>query len=141
MGGADEHFSRGWPAEHSVATCAVISGVCLAGQVALTDFGGGSSGPKVFWLLVGLLMLWLVVRRRSRLARAFVVVSSLLGGIIYALLLLAYPGGPVHAAVLSALFFGQALPLMTRSVRDHVRRSDRADLAFTREAEVPGRVP
>ncbi len=139
MGGADEHFSRGWPAEHPVATCAVVSGVSLAGQVALTDFGG-SNGPRVFWLLVGVLMLWLVVWRRSRLARAFVVFSSSLGGIIYALLLLAHPGGPVHAAALSALFFGQALPLMTRSVRDHVRRRDRADLAFTQEAEAPGRV-
>ena len=116
-----------------MATCAVISGVCLAAQVALTDFGGGN-GPRVFWLFVGRLLLWLVVWRRSRLARVFVVVSSLLGGIIYALLLLAYPDGPVHAAVLSALFFGQALPLMTRSVRHHVRRGDRADLTFTKEA-------
>ena len=139
MGGVDPQFSRGWLAEHPVATCAVISGVCLAGQVALTDFGGGN-GPRVFWLLVGVLLLWLVVWRRSRSARAFVVVSSLLGGIIYALLLLAYPGGPVHAAVLSVLFFGQALPLMTRSVRDHVRRGDRSDLAFTNEAQVPPRV-
>lgn len=105
MGGVDEHFSRGWPAEHPVATGAVISGVSLAGQVALTDFGG-SNGPRVFWLLVGVLMLWLVVWRRSRLARVFVVVSSLLGGIMYALLLVAYLAGPVHAAALSALFFG-----------------------------------
>jgi peptidoglycan/LPS O-acetylase OafA/YrhL len=122
----------------SVAGYAAMSGVSLAGQVALTDFGSGDDGPRVFWLLVGMLLLWLVVRRRSRLARAFVVATSLLGGVIYAVVLLSYPGGPLHAALLSALFFGQALPLMTRPVREHVHATKRINLALTSEGRAQG---
>jgi peptidoglycan/LPS O-acetylase OafA/YrhL len=122
----------------SVAGYAAMSGVSLAGQVALTDFGSGDDGQRVFWLLVGMLLLWLVVRRRSRLARAFVVATSLLGGVIYAVVLLSYPGGPLHAALLSALFFGQALPLMTRPVREHVHATKRINLALTSEGRAQG---
>jgi MYXO-CTERM domain-containing protein len=124
-----------------VVTYAVLSGVFLAGQVALTDFGGGDDGQRFFWLLLGVLLLWLIVRRRSRLARALVVITSLLGGIIYALVLLSYPGGPLHAAVLSALFFGQALPLMTRPVREHVHAVDPTTLAPTKEGAVASPSP
>ncbi len=120
-----------------VATYAVISGLFLTGQVALTDYGSGHDGQSVFWVVVGVLMLWLVVRRRSRLARSFVVVTSVLGGIIYALVLGSYPGGPLHAAALSALFFGQALPLLTRPVRDHVYADGRVHRLVTDEDRIP----
>ena len=73
------------PGPRPVPTYAVITGLFLAGQVALTDVGSGDGGQRVFWLVVGGLMLWLIVGRRSRLARSFVVVTSLLGGTIHAL--------------------------------------------------------
>ncbi len=111
-----------------VTAYAALSGIFLAAQVALTDFGEGQDGQKVFWLVVGVLLLSLVVRRRSRVARAFVVVTSLIGAVIYALVLFTYPAGPLHAAALSALFFGQAVPMMARPVRDHVRADDRSEL-------------
>ena len=138
MIGVGDQSRAGLLGRRSVADYAVMSGVSLAGQVALTDFGAGEDGQRVFWLLVGVLLLWLVVRRRSRAARAFVVVTSLLGGVIYALVLLSYPGGPLHAAVLSALFFGQALPLMTRPVREHVHADDRTGMTLTEESQAQG---
>ena len=61
-------------------------------------------------------MLWLVAKRRSGMARAFIVVTSLLGAAIF---VAADPAG-VRAWTLAAFYLGQALPLLTPTVRAHV---------------------
>ena len=93
-----------------------VSGACLVGQVFSTNYGAGSEGQGWFWVLVGGAMLWLVAKRRSGLARAFIVVTSLFGAAIF---VAADPTG-VHAWTLAALYLGQALPLLTPTVRAHV---------------------
>ena len=69
-----------------------------------------------FWFPVGCALLWLVAYRRSRPARAFIVVTTLIGAAIH---VGSDPTGP-HAWALAALYLGQALPLLTPTVREHV---------------------
>ncbi len=91
--------------------------ICLAAQSSLTDYGTGGPGAAVFWFLIGGLLLWLVARQGSRAARGVIVVTSLLGAVVYAVIAF---GGDVRAAVVALLFVGQAVPLLTRPVREHV---------------------
>jgi hypothetical protein len=86
------------------------------GQVFSTNYGAGSEGQGWFWVLVGGAMLWLVAKRHSGLARAFIVVTSLFGAATF---IAADPTG-VHAWTHAALYLGQALPLLTPTVRAHV---------------------
>ena len=117
--GAQTVGSAEQPTDYSASRLRVwlwVSGACLVGQVFSTSYGAGSEGQGWFWVLVGGAMLWLVAKRRSGLARAFVVVTSLLGAAIF---LAADPTG-AHAWTLAALYLGQALPLLTPTVRAHV---------------------
>ncbi len=93
-----------------------VSGACLVGQAFFTNYPAGSEGQRWFWILAGVAMLWLVAKRRSRLARAFVVVTSLLGAVVF---VASDPTG-AHAWTLAALYLGQALPLLTPTVRAHL---------------------
>jgi hypothetical protein len=89
----------------------------LAVQVLLTDYGDGNSTAAGFWFAVGCLLLWVVFRKRSRVARGVIVVTSLAGAIIYGLATLENP----HAAVLALAYLGQSVPLLMGPVRRHVQ--------------------
>lgn len=113
----------------SVPGLVAISGIFLVGQVAATDYGSGGAGQGAFWLLVGLLMLWLVLKRGSRLARAFVVVTAFLGAAIFAVAALTASGRTTGSALLVALYVGQAVPLLMPPIRAHVGKADRGVIA------------
>lgn len=94
------------------------SAVALAAQVAETDYGTNPGEAAAFWFVLGCLLLWLVYRKRSRVARGFIIVTSLGGALGYGLGALS---GDVHAAFLSLMFLAQAAPLMTKNIRSHVQ--------------------
>lgn len=96
----------------------VISLVGLVAQVALTDYGSSGAGAAVFWLLVGCVLLWMVAARRSRVARGLIVVTALLGAVVYGTVAL---GADARAALIAVACLGQAAPLLTAAVREHVR--------------------
>lgn len=106
----------GTHASSRLSACLWVSGVCLVGQVFATDYGTDSGGQSWFWVLVGGALLWLVAKRRSGLAQAFIIATSLLGAAIFV------AGDPtgLHSLILAALYLGQALPLLTPVVRKHV---------------------
>ena len=91
-------------------------------QQLLTRYPRGEDGANVLWLAVGCLLLWFIYRRNSAPARAFTVYPAVIGALIYASQI---PREGSSAAVLALLFLGQALPLMARPVREHVRSSPR----------------
>jgi hypothetical protein len=97
-----------------------VSLLFLGAQVSLTDYGASGSGAGVLWFAVGCLLLWMVSSRRSRVARGVVVVTSLFGAVLYGGAALS---GDLHAVLIALTFLGQAAPLLTRSVREHVTRS------------------
>jgi 4-hydroxybenzoate polyprenyltransferase len=103
--------------EFSARSLVRLSGAFLVVQVLATYYGLGNSGAAVLWLVVGCLVLWAVYRKRSRLARGIVVVTSLVGAVIYGLSAV----GDAHAAVLAVAYLGQAVPLLLSPVRRHVR--------------------
>ena len=96
-----------------------VSGTCMLVQALLTEYGPDGAAQAMFWLLVGLALLWFTARRKSRLARAVIVITAFLGIAIY---MLSRPTD-AHAWLLAALYAGQALPLMTPTVRRHVNGS------------------
>lgn len=98
----------------------LLSLAFLVPQQALTRYPRGEDGANEFWLAVGCLLLWLIYRRNSARARAFAVHPAVIGALIYASQI---PREGSSAAVLALLFLGQALPLMARPVREHVRSS------------------
>jgi hypothetical protein len=101
----------------------LMSGFFLLVQVAATDYGvGADTGAAVLWFAVGAGLL-LLVYRRSRVARAVVVIGALFGAIIYALG--AFEN--VRAAVLALAYVGQALPLLTGPIRRHVQTRTRRE--------------
>ncbi|NYJ04558.1 hypothetical protein [Petropleomorpha daqingensis] len=95
----------------------LLSGAFLAVQALLTDYGDGNPAAAVLWFAVGCVLLWVVFRRRSRAARGVVIVTALVGAVVYGLASLDDP----HAVVLALAFLGQAVPLMTGPVRWHVQ--------------------
>lgn len=94
----------------------VASGLCLLGQVMLTDYGTGAEGAAGFWLVVGCVLLLRVTRRRGRFARAFIVVTSVAGAALFASVGLHAP----HASAIAALYLRQAVPLLTPTISNHV---------------------
>ena len=99
----------------------LLSLAFLVPQQMLTRYPRGDDGATV-WLVVGCLLLWLIYRRNSARARAFSVYPAVIGAWIYACQI---PREGSSAAVLALLFLGQALPLVARPVREHVRSSPR----------------
>lgn len=94
----------------------LLSAAFLALQVILTDYGDGHAGAAGLWLVVGCLLLLVLYRWRSRLARGVAVVTAFVGAVIH---VLAAPQDPA-AALLALTHLGQAVPLLLRSVREHV---------------------
>jgi len=95
----------------------LVSGAALAVQVSVTDYGAGQDGAGVLWFAIGCVLLWMVASRRSRAARGFVVVTSLVGAALHAL----YALEDGRHAFVAAAYVLQAVPLMSRQVREHVR--------------------
>jgi hypothetical protein len=89
----------------------------LAAQVATIDYGTGDAAAAGLWLILGCLLLWLVYRRHSHAARGFVIVTSLVGAVLYGLSAL----GDARSEFLAVLFLAQALPLKSSQVRRHVQ--------------------
>ena len=92
-----------------------ISLACLVAQQALTQYADAGPGPHLLWLALGCLLLWFVYRRRSRTARVVFAASATLGAVIYAIQV-----GDGISWTVSALYLGQAIPMFTRLVRNHV---------------------
>jgi hypothetical protein len=118
MRAADLTSARGQGAvirQGNVRSLVLLSAACLSLQVVATDYGMAGGQAAAFWFIVGAGLLWLVYRRRNRVARVLVIVTSLLGALLYSLG--AFDSG--QAAVLSLAYLGQALPLMSRTVRLH----------------------
>ena len=103
--------------QRSARRLVVLSGVALAAQVAATDYGAGRAEAAGLWFVLGCLLLWLVYRKRSRAARGFVIVTSLVGALGYGLGAL----GDRHSAFLALALLAQAAPSMSRQVRRHVQ--------------------
>ena len=95
----------------------LVSAAFLIVQLVLTDYGSGHAGAAVFWGAIGALLLLLVYRKRSRVARGVIVVTALVGAVIYGLATVRDP----QAALLASAHLGQALPLLTSPVRRHVQ--------------------
>ena len=103
----------GWP----LRSLLLVSAAFLVVQLVLTDYGSSDAGTAVFWGAIGGLLLLLVYRKRSRVARGVIVVAALVGAVIYGLATMQDP----QAALLAVAHLGQALPLLTDPVRRHVR--------------------
>ena len=86
-------------------------------QVVVTNYGAGHAGPAIFWFVVGCLLLLIVYRRRSRVAHGAIVVSALIGAVIYTIAALE----DASATVLAVAYLGQAVPLLMSTIREHVR--------------------
>ena len=98
----------------------LLSGTFLLIQVARTDYGeSAAGGAAALWFVVGTALLWLVHRRRSRVARGLVIIGGLMGAVVYAIA----ATESLHAALLAVAFLGQAVPLLSGPVRRHVRTS------------------
>jgi hypothetical protein len=94
----------------------LLSGAFSAVQALLSDYGDGNSAAAGFWFAVDCLLLVVVYRKRSRVARGVIIVTALVGAVIYGLASLENE----HAAVLALAYLGQAVPLLTGPVRQHV---------------------
>jgi hypothetical protein len=95
----------------------LVSTAFLTVQVVVTDYGEDNSGAAGLWFAVGCLLLWLVHRKRSRVARGIIVVTALVGAVIYSFGALM----SLHAALLAFAHLGQAVPLLMRPVRQRVQ--------------------
>lgn len=99
----------------------LASAAALIAQVAITDYGTGTSGVAALWLVIGCVLLWLVYSKHSRVARGFIVVTSMVGAAIYGL----GAFSDVTAAALVLAHVGQAAPLLLGPVRHHVSPASR----------------
>lgn len=100
----------------TVRTLVLVSAAALTAQVAMTDYGPGTSEAAALWLVIGCALLWLVYRHHSRVARGLVVVTSSAGAVVYAFGAL----DDLTAAALVLASLGQAAPLLLSPVRRHV---------------------
>ncbi|TCJ00328.1 hypothetical protein [Aeromicrobium sp. IC_218] len=107
-----------------------VSAASLALEVLCRVYAPGRYGPG--WTLLSLLLLALVWRR-SPAARAVLFVLAMTGGLIYSVGFIDPSGSPTFSAAgldvpyawaFALSFLGQALPLLTPAVRDHVQKRD-----------------
>jgi hypothetical protein len=88
-------------------------GCHVTGSSRFPEDGGGALG---LWILVGAYLLWRVYRTGSYLAWAISGVSAFFGAVLFST---GITTGWWQAAM-CALYLGYGLPLLTRTVRDHV---------------------
>jgi hypothetical protein len=89
----------------------------MVAEVLLTRFSEDSDGSREVWILVGAFLLWRIHRTGSYPAWAISGVMAFAGAVIFSL-------GITEGwwqATMCALYLGQGLPLLTRTVRRHVR--------------------
>ncbi len=103
---------------HNSGRLIALSWAFLAIQVSISDYGTDSPEPGLGWLVVGSVLLFLVHRHRSRIARGLVIVLTMTGAIGCAIVSFT----DASAAFIAVTFLGQALPLLTPAVRRHVQR-------------------
>ena len=103
--------------ERNVKALLWMSAASLLIQITNTDYGSAPDGAAVSWTIVGLVLLWLVYRHRSRVARGFIVIGALTGAVIYGLGAVA----SAHSSLLALAYLGQAVPLLLGPVRRHVQ--------------------
>jgi hypothetical protein len=112
---------------HDSGRLIALSWAFLAIQVTSTDYGADDASRAVVWLVVGSVLLLLVHRWRSRIARGLLIVPALVGAIGYGLA----AWTDASAVFVSATFLGQAVPLLMPGVRRHVHPAARdASAAF-----------
>ena len=104
------------PSGRGARGAVLLSGAALAVQVSVTDYGQGQEGAGVLWFAIGCVLLWMIDRRRSRVARGVVVVTSLVGAALHGLSAL----DDGRHAFIAAAYVLQAVPLVSRQVRAHV---------------------
>ncbi|WP_148076976.1 hypothetical protein [Nocardioides aurantiacus] len=99
-----------------------VSGAFLVLQVLATSYrqSAGTASWETLWLAIIAVMLWMTYRRQSRVAWAFVVFFAVCGALLYG------TGTPTHLddpryPVAAVAYLGQAWPLLTGTVRRHVR--------------------
>jgi hypothetical protein len=100
-----------------LAALLVFSGACMVAEVLLTRFSEDSNGSRGLWILVGAFLLWRIYRSGSYPAWAISGVMAFMGAAIFSLGIAA----GWWQATMCALYLGQGLPLLTRTVRYHVR--------------------
>jgi len=109
--------SEAAPRRRPLHALLLVSAACLAVQVVLTNYGEGNGGAAGGWFAIGCLLLVLVYRASSRVARGLIVVTALVGAVLHGIAAVDNP-----PSVLVALaFLGQAVPLSTGPVREHVQ--------------------
>ena len=100
----------------TVRNLLLLSAAALIAQVGITDYGADTSGAAALWVVIGCVLLWLVHSKRSRVARGLIVVTSMVGAVLYS----PEAFSDVTAAALVIAYVGQAAPLMSSPVRHHV---------------------
>ena len=107
-----------------------VSAAFMALEVLCAANAPGRYGPG--WTLLSLLLL-VGVWRRSHAARAVLFVLALTGSLVYGVGFVDPSGSPTfsvagldvpYAWAFALAFLGQALPLVTPAVRDHVHKRD-----------------
>jgi hypothetical protein len=101
-----------------VAWLLLTSLVFAALQVSLTDYG--QAGGAAFSFGLAVVLLGFVHARRSRSARRILVVLAITGAILHGL---GGIGADDYPLLLVLAWVGQAVPLLTRPVREHVHAS------------------
>jgi hypothetical protein len=97
----------------------LLSAGFLLLQVSLTSYGPDADASGAGWLFIGGVLLWFVYRKRSRVARGVVIISSLFGAVVYALAAVADPV-QWQDVLLVVAWLGQAVPMLLDPVRRHV---------------------
>jgi len=100
----------------------LLSAVGVLVQHSWTDTRSPGLGPDPIWLVVDLVALVLVLRRRSRVARGYLVVMGAFGAVVFGLVAM---GGGVYPVVMALACLTQTVPLLREPVRRHVRRPQR----------------
>jgi hypothetical protein len=107
-----------------------VSAAFMALEVLCAVYAPGHYGTG--WTLLSLLLL-VGVWRRSRAARAVLFVLAMTAGLIYSVGFIEPSGSPTFSAagldvpfawLFALALLGQALPLITPAVRDHVQKRD-----------------
>ncbi len=99
----------------------LVSAVAVLAEIGVDLIGPERfEGPALPFTLLLLVLVW----RRSAVARGVVVVLALTGAIIFGLGAVFGETERLHYALTALAYLGQAVPLLTPAVRDHVQKRD-----------------